>query len=115
MEIAFVALAGLAVVVVWSGIIALATPTVAYRLDCRFDLGSREFEDAMSSALATTIVGGNRMTRLDNGARFYPDMLAAIAGAHRSIALECYIFHPGQIVTRSLWRSWVWVCPSFAA
>lgn len=23
-------------------------------------------------------------------------MLAAIAGAHRSIALECYIFHPGQ-------------------
>jgi cardiolipin synthase len=98
-EIAFVALSALAVVavVVWLGIIALATPTVAYRLDRRFDLGSREFEDAVSSALATRIVGGNRITRLDNGARFYPEMLATIAGAHRSIALECYIFHPGQI------------------
>jgi cardiolipin synthase len=36
------------------------------------------------------------MTRLEDGARFYPVMLAAIAGAQRSIALECYIFHPGQ-------------------
>lgn len=51
----------------------------------------------MSSALAATVVRGNRITRLDDGARFYPDMLAAIASAHRSIALECYIFHPGQI------------------
>jgi cardiolipin synthase len=42
------------------------------------------------------MVAGNRMTRLDDGARFYPEMLAAIAGARRSIALECYIFHPGQ-------------------
>ena len=99
MDIAFVALVALAVVAVvaWSGIIALATPTVAYRLDRRCDVGSRDFEDAMSSALATRVVGGNRVTRLDNGARFYPEMLAAIAGAHRSIALECYIFHPGQI------------------
>jgi cardiolipin synthase len=85
------------VLVVWAGIIALVTPTVAYPLDRRFDLGSRAFEDAVSSALATRIVSGNRITRLDNGARFYPEMLAAIAAAHRSIALECYIFHPGQI------------------
>jgi cardiolipin synthase len=97
--IAFAALTALVVVavVVWSGIVALATPTIAYRLDRRFDLDSREFEDAVSSALATRIVGGNQITRLDNGERFYPEMLAAIAGAHRSIALECYIFHPGQI------------------
>jgi cardiolipin synthase len=96
--LAVAALAALVVVgiVVWLGIVALATPTVAYRLDRRFDLTSREFEEAMSSALATHIVGGNCITRLDNGARFYPEMLAAIAGAHRSIALECYIFHPGQ-------------------
>lgn len=85
------------VVVVWAGIVALATPTVAYRLDRRFDLGSREFENAIASALGTSIARGNRITRLDNGARFYPEMLAAIAGARQSIALECYIFHPGQI------------------
>jgi hypothetical protein len=67
------------------GIVALATPTAVYRFDRRFDLGSREFESAVSSALATTIVGGDRITRLENGAQYYPEMLAAIAGARRSI------------------------------
>lgn len=81
----------------WLGVVALATPTVAYRIDRRYDVGSREFADAVTAALSTRIVGGNRLTRLDNGERFYPEMLAAIAAAHRSISLECYIFHPGQI------------------
>ena len=87
---------GMVAVLLWLGIIALATPTVVYRFDRRFDLASCEFEHALSSALATTMVAGNRMTRLEDGVRFYPEMLAAIAGARRSIALECYIFHPGQ-------------------
>ena len=51
----------------------------------------------MSSALASPVVGGNTIARLDNGTQFYPEMLAAIAAARQSIALECYIFHPGQI------------------
>src|SRR5512134_3019795 len=87
---------GVVVVLLWLGIVALATPTVVYRFDRRFDLASREFEDAVSSALATTVLGGNKITRLENGAQFYPEMLAAIAGARRSVALECYIFHPGR-------------------
>jgi cardiolipin synthase len=88
--------AGVVVVLLWLGIVALATPTVVYRFDRRSDLASREFEDAVSSALATTVLGGNKITRLENGAQFYPEMLAAIAGARRSVALECYIFHPGR-------------------
>ena len=84
------------VVALWLGIVALATPTVAYRFDRRFDLGSREFERAMSSALGARLVAGNTITRLEDGAAFYPEMLAAIAGANRSIALECYIFNPGR-------------------
>jgi len=47
--------------------------------------------------LATRMVGGNSLQRLENGVEFYPAMLAAIASAQRSIALECYIFHPGTI------------------
>jgi cardiolipin synthase len=85
----------IAAVLVWAGIVALATPTVIYRIDRRFDTGSREFADALSSVLAVPIVEGNRITRLDDGGDFYPAMLAAIAGAKRSIALECYIFRPG--------------------
>ena len=82
---------------VWLGIVALATPTVVYRFGRRLDLASRAFEDAVSSALASPVVGGNTIARLDNGTQFYPEMLAAIAAARQSIALECYIFHPGQI------------------
>lgn len=78
------------------GIVALATPTVVYRFDRRVDLTSCEFVHALSSALAITMVGGNRMTRLEDGAQCYPEMLAAISGAQRSMALECYIFHPGR-------------------
>ena len=89
-------LLGLIVVLAWMGLVALATPTVVYRFDRRFDLGSREFEHAVSSALGATLVGGNTITRLDDGARFYPEMLAAISAAEQSIALECYIFHPGR-------------------
>ena len=80
----------------WAGIVALATPTVAYRFDRRFNVASCEFERALSSVLAARMVDGNRMTRLEDGARFYPEMLAAISDARRSIALECYSFHPGQ-------------------
>ena len=89
-------LVGAVAVLLWFGIIALATPTVAYRFGRRLALDSREFEHAITSALGGRMVAGNRLTRLEDGARFYPEMLAAIAGAGRSIALECYIFHPGQ-------------------
>lgn len=88
---------GLIVVAVWLGIIGLSTPTVVYRLDRRFDLASGDFEAAVANALGATLVGGNTITRLDNGSNFYPRMLADIAGAKHSIALECYIFHPGAI------------------
>ena len=81
----------------WAGIVALATPAVAYRFDRRFDLASTAFEHAVSTVLATRVVGGNSLQRLENGVEFYPAMLAAIASAQRSIALECYIFHPGTI------------------
>ena len=89
-------LGGALVVIAWLGIVALATPTLVYRFDRRFNLASREFEDAVSTSLAARVVGGNAMTRLDDGARFYPEMLASISRATRSIALECYIFHQGR-------------------
>jgi cardiolipin synthase len=81
----------------WLATVAMATPTVAYRIDCRFDVRSTEFLHALSSVLPVTIMHGNRIERLENGARFYPEMLAAVAAAQRSIALECYIFDRGSI------------------
>ena len=82
---------------IWGGIVALATPAVTYRFDRRWHLASPEFAHALSSVLATPMVSGNVINRFEDGAQFYPEMLSAIAGAQRSIALECYIFHPGTI------------------
>ncbi|HVG71044.1 MAG TPA: phospholipase D-like domain-containing protein [Vicinamibacterales bacterium] len=82
---------------IWGGIVALATPTVAYRFDRRFHLASPAFDHALSSVLATRMARGNRIVRFENGEQFYPEMLSAIVGAQRSISLECYIFHPGKI------------------
>jgi len=82
--------------VLWGGIVALATPTLTYRFGRRLDLASAQFEHALTAVLATRMVAGNRVITLENAERFYPEMLAAIAGAKHSVALECYIFHPGQ-------------------
>lgn len=83
-------------VILWLGLMALATPTVSYSLDHRVDVQSPEFERFISSALGTKIVGGNHIVPLDDGRSFYPEMIATIATARHSIALECYIFHPGH-------------------
>ena len=93
--VALVVLVVVVVLFIWGGIVALATPAIAYRFGRRVSLAAPEFAQALSSALGTPMVGGNRIRRLENASAFYPEMLAAIAGAKRSIALECYIFHPG--------------------
>lgn len=86
-----------AAVFVWIATVAMATPTVSYRLDGRFDVRSTEFLHALSAVLPATVSRGNTIHRLDDGQRFYPEMLAAIGQARRSVTLECYIFHPGRI------------------
>jgi cardiolipin synthase A/B len=46
------------------------------------------------------LVPGNRVTPLHNGEEAYPDMLAAIAGARRSVWIETYIFDHGDAATQ---------------
>ena len=43
---------------------------------------------------------GNSFELLDNGAEFFPAMLAAIDGARVSVLLEMYLVHSGHILTR---------------
>jgi hypothetical protein len=50
---------------IWGGIVALATPTVAYRFDRRFHLASPAFDHALSSVLATRMAHGNRFVQYD--------------------------------------------------
>ncbi|HLY56349.1 MAG TPA: phospholipase D-like domain-containing protein [Stellaceae bacterium] len=42
------------------------------------------------------LTGGNRIVPLESGDAAYPEMLAAIEGAHASVALASYIFEPDE-------------------
>jgi len=87
-------------VALWSGICSLSTPAEfppQYGLDHHLTVGSREFIDTMAGAAGIPFVGGNSLTLLNNGDRFYPAMLEAIESAEHSITIEAYIYWAGDI------------------
>ncbi len=52
--------------------------------------------------LAPLVVHGNRVQLLENGAQFFPQLLAAIDGARRSLHLETYLIADDKIGQRVL-------------
>jgi cardiolipin synthase len=55
------------------------------------------FERCMAHLLGPPLVGGNRITTLNNGDEIFPAMLAAIRGAEKTITFETYIYWSGEI------------------
>ncbi len=55
------------------------------------------FPDTLGPLLGAEFAGGNRITPLINGERFFPVMLEAIRGAKKSVTLETYIWSSGKI------------------
>jgi cardiolipin synthase len=78
------------------GIAALRRPTPPrWTLPHAFGVENPTF---VPSALAGSLMtSGNRLDVLENGNRIFPAMLAAIAGASRSVTFEAYIFWSGQV------------------
>lgn len=56
-----------------------------------------QFEREMGTLMGPAILGGNRVTALQNGSAIFPAMLDAISGAQRSICFETYIYWSGQV------------------
>ena len=56
-----------------------------------------QFRRTMATLLEAPIVGGNRLTDLQNGEEIFPAMLEAIRGAKESITFETYIYWSGEI------------------
>lgn len=84
----------------WSGVCSLSSPVEfppQYGLDHSLTVNDPEFVDTMAGAAGVPFVPGNAVALLDNGDRFYPAMLDAIAGAERSITIEAYIYWAGEI------------------
>lgn len=84
----------------WAGVCSLSFPVEfppQYGLDHDLLVGDPEFCDTMAGAAGVPFVGGNSLKLLNNGDRFYPEMLEVIANAEHSIAIEAYIYWAGEI------------------
>ncbi|HEY1286786.1 MAG TPA: cardiolipin synthase [Burkholderiales bacterium] len=62
-----------------------------------YGVGDPEFVRTMSVMLGPALVPGNRVRALVNGDEIFPEMLAAIRGARRSITFEMYIYWKGSV------------------
>ena len=56
-----------------------------------------QFQREMGALLGPAILPGNKVTALQDGDEIFPDMLAAIASAQRSITFETYIYWSGAV------------------
>ena len=55
------------------------------------------FPSAMGPIVGAEFVDGNKVRLLVNGDQFFPDMIAAIKQAQKTITLETYIWTPGKV------------------
>lgn len=82
--------------------VALFGPDLPYRVKappgCAID--SRYFCSLLGALTQAELLSGNRVEVLTDGPCFYEAELAAIAAARKSINLEAYIFHKGDITRR---------------
>jgi cardiolipin synthase len=74
--------------------------SVSRRIEHDFAIGDQQFYREMSVMLGPTIVTGNHVTALQNGAEIFPSMLEAISNAQRTINFETYIYWSGEIGER---------------
>ena len=68
-----------------------------YGLDHEFSIDDEEFLATISGATGVPLLPGNALTILNNGDKFYPAMLEAIAEADASITIEAYIYWDGEV------------------
>jgi cardiolipin synthase A/B len=63
----------------------------------RYAIGDPAFEREMGVLMGPSIVGGNKVTALQNGDEIFPSMLDEIAKARSSITFETYIYWSGEV------------------
>ena len=88
---------GTGLMAIVSYLIAPKEESPKYGLDHAFAIADEEFLPTMAGATGKMFEAGNRIELLNNGDRFYPAMLDAIAGAAVSINIEAYIYWEGSI------------------
>lgn len=97
--LAAVALSSLATLLAVVVVRNFATPEkkLERKLEHRYPATDPQFRREMSVMLGPSVIPGNRVVALQNGAEIFPEMLAAIRGARRSVNFETYIYWSGAI------------------
>jgi cardiolipin synthase A/B len=67
------------------------------KIEHRYAIADPQFRREMSVMLGPSILPGNHVVDLQNGAQIFPAMLQAIAQAQRTITFETYIYWSGEI------------------
>ncbi len=70
---------------------------IEHRLERLYSLEDPHFRHVMGVLLGPPVLDGNRYEVLLNGDRIFPAMLAAIAGARKTINFETYIYWSGAV------------------
>ena len=88
-------LTGLAVVLALN----FATPEkqLERKIEHRYAVSDPQFRREMSVMLGPSIIPGNHVVDLQNGAEIFPSMLQAIRGATKTITFETYIYWEGEV------------------
>ncbi|HEX7770367.1 MAG TPA: phospholipase D-like domain-containing protein, partial [Dokdonella sp.] len=76
---------------------ATSEKKVERKIEHRYAIADPQYLREMSVLLGPAVVGGNRVTALQNGVQIFPAMLEAIRSARTSITFETYIYWSGEI------------------
>lgn len=73
---------------------------ISHFIETDYGVTDDAFERTMSHLLGPPLIGGNKVTILQNGEQIFPRMLAAIEQAKHSITFENFVWIRGNIVSR---------------
>jgi cardiolipin synthase len=85
------------IAIVMAGGCASHPPGHPYILEPMYSVHDPAFTRTIGHLLSPPLVNGNRITTLVNGDRYFPQMLAAINAAQRTINLETYVYWSGDV------------------
>ena len=83
-----------------TGCATFGSSKIKYQLESQYAVTEPQFMRSLGQLLGPGIVPGNRVTALVNGDRIFPEMLAAVRGARKTITFETYIYWSGEIGTQ---------------
>ncbi len=70
------------------------------KIEHRYSIADAQYRREMSVLLGPAVLPGNRITPLHNGDEIFPELLAAVKSAQKTITFETYIYWSGDIGDR---------------